>query len=145
MTAFSVGCVIVGENRDVISTGYSREWGDDWHAEAVALQKAQQKLIDLSRCTLYSSLEPCSVRKSGNGSCCQLILNHGILRVVFGLREPAIFVDGRGTEILSNAGIEVVELSCFSGEVKSINAHLFTGTDDRLRKTLIAKQCVHKS
>jgi pyrimidine deaminase RibD-like protein len=125
MTAFSVGCVIVDADRSLVSTGYSRELGDDWHAEAVAIEKTRHTSIKLSECTLYSSLEPCSVRKSNKASCCSLILLHGFKRVVFGMREPLLFVDGRGIETLSSAGIEVTELNFMNSAVMEINAHLF--------------------
>ncbi len=126
MTAFSVGCVIVDVDRALVSTGYSRELGNDWHAEAVAIEKTRHTSIKLSECTLYSSLEPCSVRKSGKEPCCALILHHGIKRVIFGMREPLLFVDGRGIEtLLSTEEIDVIELNLMNSEVMKINAHLF--------------------
>jgi len=107
-TAFAVGCVIVDARGSVIATGYSRELGPHWHAEEVALSKAAG--IALTSATLYSSLEPCSTRKSRPVSCTQLIIEAGIPRVVFGMREPPTFVDCCGAELLAAAGIEVVEL-----------------------------------
>lgn len=123
-TAFSVGCTIMNSNRSLMATGFSREWGSHSHAEAVAIEKAQHARVGLSDCTLYSSLEPCSVRKSGRESCCDLISRAGIRRVVFGMREPPIFVDGRGAEVLFELGIEVIEVNGMDGEVREINAHL---------------------
>jgi pyrimidine deaminase RibD-like protein len=105
-TAFAVGCVIVDAGV-VIATGYSRELGPHWHAEEVAFSKAAG--ISLKSATLYSSLEPCSTRKSRPVSCTQLIIEAGIPRVVFALREPPTFVDCCGAELLAAAGIEVVE------------------------------------
>ena len=55
-------------------------------------------------------MEPCSTRASRPRSCTQLILAAGITRVVFAWREPSIFVDGRGAELLAAAGVEVVEV-----------------------------------
>jgi pyrimidine deaminase RibD-like protein len=107
-TAFAVGCVIVDSTGAMIATGYSRELGPHWHAEEVALSKAAG--IPLTSATLYSSLEPCSTRKSRPVSCTQLIIAAGIPRVVFGEREPPTFVDCCGAELLAAAGIEVVEL-----------------------------------
>ena len=43
-------------------------------------------------------------------TCSELIIAGGIPRVVFALREPPTFVDGRGAERLAEAGVEVVEL-----------------------------------
>jgi diaminohydroxyphosphoribosylaminopyrimidine deaminase / 5-amino-6-(5-phosphoribosylamino)uracil reductase len=124
LTAFSVGCVIADRDGSLVSTGFSREWGDHWHAEATAIEKGRQAAMPLTQCTLYTSLEPCSVRKSGRETCCNLILRYGIRRVVFGLREPPLFVQCNAVETLLNAGVEIVEIVEFNTEVVKINAHL---------------------
>ena len=74
--------------------------------------------------TLYSSLEPCSQRASRPRSCTQLILDAGIGRVVFALREPPLFVRCEGAELLAAAGVEVVEVTDLAGSVVAVNAHL---------------------
>jgi len=107
--AFAVGCVIASADGTIISTGYSREWGESWHAEEVAIEKALREKKPLKGSTLYSSLEPCSVRLSGKTPCCRHIIGHGIVRVVFCLPEPSVFVDGAGMETLEKAGISVVQ------------------------------------
>jgi diaminohydroxyphosphoribosylaminopyrimidine deaminase/5-amino-6-(5-phosphoribosylamino)uracil reductase len=121
-TAFAVGCVIVDRAGNVLATGYSRELGEHWHAEEVALEKAAG--LSLTDATLYSSLEPCSVRKSRPLSCTQLILDAGIPRVVFALREPPTFVDCCGAELLAAAGVEVIELPDYAAAVRAINRDL---------------------
>jgi diaminohydroxyphosphoribosylaminopyrimidine deaminase/5-amino-6-(5-phosphoribosylamino)uracil reductase len=78
----------------------------------------------LATATLYSSLEPCSVRASRPRTCTELILAAGMRRVVFAWREPAVFVDCQGAEILAAAGVEVVELPEFAAVARSVNAHL---------------------
>jgi riboflavin biosynthesis pyrimidine reductase/pyrimidine deaminase RibD-like protein len=108
-TAFSVGAVIVGADGEVIATGYSRETDDRVHAEEAALAKVGDR-SRLRTATIYSSLEPCSERKSRPRSCSQLIIEAGIPRVVFGLREPSTFVVGKGAETLAAAGVTVAEL-----------------------------------
>lgn len=105
--AFAVGCVIVGADGAVISTGYSREWGDGWHAEEVAIEKARRAGSALAGATLYSSLEPCSTRLSGKTPCCAHIIDADIARVVFIMDEPGVFVDGKGIETLENKEIIV--------------------------------------
>jgi diaminohydroxyphosphoribosylaminopyrimidine deaminase/5-amino-6-(5-phosphoribosylamino)uracil reductase len=121
-TAFAVGCVIAGPGGNVLATGYSREFGEHWHAEEVALSKAGS--ASLAGATLYSSLEPCSTRKSRPVSCTQLILDAGIPRVVFALREPPTFVDCCGAELLAAAGVEVVELPDYAERVRAVNRDL---------------------
>jgi pyrimidine deaminase RibD-like protein len=123
-TAFSVGCAIVDAAGEFVATGFSRELGAHWHAEAVAIEKARRADVDLSSCSLYSSLEPCSVRRSGRESCCDLIGRSGLRRVVFGMREPPIFVNGRRAEMLRASGIEVIEVEGLEAEVRAVNAHL---------------------
>jgi len=78
----------------------------------------------LPTATLYSSLEPCSVRLSRPISCTTLILAAGIRRVVFAWREPEVFVDGRGVEVLNSAQAEVIEVSDLADLARAINRHL---------------------
>ena len=123
-TAFSVGCVVVAPDGTVLAQGYSRERGSQWHAEEVAIAKAQETGTDLSAATLYTSLEPCSVRGSGLTSCCARILDAKIPRVVFAMREPSVFVEGHGAEVLASRGVEVVEMPDEAELVAEINNHL---------------------
>src|SRR5262249_14950364 len=73
----------------------------------------------LGRATLYTSLEPCSVRRSRSRTCTELILAAGIRRVVFAMREPPTFADCRGFEELDKAGVDVVELTALAGLVRA--------------------------
>lgn len=122
--AFSVGSVIAGADGGVLATGYSRERGPHSHAEQVALAKASELGLDLRDATLYSSLEPCGVRAHDARACTTRILDAGIARVVFAMREPPVFVEGQGAEILADAGVEVLELGAEAPLVAQINAHL---------------------
>jgi diaminohydroxyphosphoribosylaminopyrimidine deaminase/5-amino-6-(5-phosphoribosylamino)uracil reductase len=54
----------------------------------------------MSEQLLYTSMEPCSIRKSRFVSCTQLIVAAGIRRVVLAMREPPIIVDCKGVEQL---------------------------------------------
>jgi len=68
-SAFSVGSIVTTMDREILSTGYSREFGPDWHAEEVAIEKACRKITSLDNCILYSTLEPCGERASRPISC----------------------------------------------------------------------------
>ncbi|WP_433006026.1 deaminase [Kribbella sp. CA-294648] len=125
-TAFSVGAIIVDAKGTVLSTGYSRETDPHDHAEEVAIAKLSGNNESLVGATIYTSLEPCSKRASRPRTCTDLIVAAGIGRVVLAWREPAIFVDCEGVELLSSAGLEVVELSELADAVKAINAHLLS-------------------
>lgn len=126
-TAFSVGAIIISGEGDVLATGYSRETSPHDHAEEVALTKLPPDDPRLHSAIIYTSLEPCSKRASRPRTCTELILAAGIPRVVLAWREPAIFVDCEGAELLAAAGVDVVELSPLAEEVKEINAHLLSG------------------
>ncbi|PPK70910.1 deaminase [Actinokineospora auranticolor] len=123
--AFSVGAVLVGADGTPLATGYSRETDPVVHAEESALAKPVPR--DLSGATLYSTLEPCSERKSRPRTCTRIILDAGIGRVVIAWREPTLFVDGEGYELLTAAGIEVVELPDLADLAREPNRHLLDG------------------
>ncbi|HWE88852.1 MAG TPA: dCMP deaminase [Pseudonocardiaceae bacterium] len=124
-TAFSVGAIVVSADGSELATGYSREGDDRVHAEEAALTKLDPDDPRLLGATIYSSLEPCSARKSRPRTCTQLILAAGLAKVVFAWREPAVFVaDARGAEILADAGLTVVELTDLADAVRDVNRHL---------------------
>jgi 5-amino-6-(5-phosphoribosylamino)uracil reductase len=122
-TAFSVGCVIVSEDGEVLATGYSREQEEHDHAEEVALRKLGPD-PRLKRATLYSSLVPCGARASRPLTCVQHIVAAGIPRVVYAWREPQLFTDGEGAEQLLATGVAVTELSDLAARAEAVNAHL---------------------
>ncbi len=80
----------------------------------------------LDGATLYSSLEPCSTRASRPRSCTELIVATSIPRIVFAWREPDLFVDCQGAELLRAAGREVVEISELAHLVRRTNQHLLS-------------------
>ncbi|MEQ4721671.1 dCMP deaminase [Nonomuraea sp. B19D2] len=124
-TAFSVGAVIVDEHGNELSRGYSRETDDHVHAEESALSKLSANDPRLKTATLYSSLEPCTKRRSRPKTCTQLILEAGIPRVVIAWKEPPTFViDAHGAEALTAAGITVITLPELAEAARSVNAHL---------------------
>jgi diaminohydroxyphosphoribosylaminopyrimidine deaminase / 5-amino-6-(5-phosphoribosylamino)uracil reductase len=124
--AYSVGAAIVDAAGRELARGYSREGDEHEHAEEAALAKLGAA-SDLSGATIYTSLEPCGVRRSRPRTCAQLILDAGLRRVVFALREPPLLAAGQGAVRLAEAGIEVVELADLAEPVRRINAHLLEG------------------
>ncbi|MEO3784844.1 dCMP deaminase [Actinocorallia sp. B10E7] len=121
-TAFSVGAVVVDAGGVELARGYSRETDEKVHAEESALAKLAGR--DLSGATVYSSLEPCARRLSRPKPCARLIMERGIGRVVFAWREPALFVEGDGVELLEASGVEVVELPELAESAREPNRHL---------------------
>jgi 5-amino-6-(5-phosphoribosylamino)uracil reductase len=123
-TAYSVGAVIVDQAGRVIATGYSRQGDPRDHAEEAALASLDPADPRLREATLYSSLEPCGIRRSRPRTCAQRIVEAGIPRVVFALREPPLLADGHGAAELAAAGVEVVEIHGLADDVRAVNAHL---------------------
>lgn len=111
--AFCVGAVLVDGNGKLLATGYSRELEGNTHAEANAIDKLQQdsnkadKQLLLRGSDIYTTMEPCSVRLSGNIPCTRRILEAGIARVFLGTVEPDDFVKCEGVQQLRDAGVEV--------------------------------------
>jgi len=126
-TAFSVGAVVTTADGTVLATGYSRQHDPHYHAEETALAALGESWRAGPGTTVYSSLEPCSVRSSRTRTCTELILAAGVGRVVFAWREPSIFVDCEGAELLRAAGVEVVEMPELAAEVREVNRHLLLG------------------
>jgi len=123
-SAFSVGALIVDGTGAVLAQGWSRPQDPHDHAEEAAILALGPNWSTPAGATLYSSMEPCSTRASRPRSCAQLILAAGITRVVFAWREPSIFVDGRGAELLTAAGVEVVEVPELADAAREANQHL---------------------
>ena len=124
-SSFAVGAVIVDQQGQRVVDGYSLELGPRWHAEEVAFEKAARLGLQLAGCTLYSSLEPCSVRLSGKIPCVELTKAAGITRVVFALHEPLIFVNCQGESELRDSGITATSIPELGHLVKAINSHLY--------------------
>jgi len=97
-----VGAVIVSDDR-VISRGHHRTFGD-LHAEAESLRHLPAGRA--AGATLYVNLEPCC-HYGKTPPCTSVIIQSGIRRVVYGIRDPNPQVDGKGLRHLSEAGIEV--------------------------------------
>ncbi|MGH3169722.1 MAG: dCMP deaminase, partial [Trebonia sp.] len=72
--AYSVGAVIVAADGTELARGYSREGDPHVHAEESALGKLAPGDARVAGATIYSTLEPCSQRKSRPRSCASLII-----------------------------------------------------------------------
>ena len=126
-TAFSVGALVVAADGTVLAQGWSRMTDPHDHAEEAALASLGAGWQAAPGTTVYSSLEPCSARASRLRTCTELVVAAGVARVVFAWREPSVFVDGEGAELLRVAGVEVVELPELAAGARAVNAHLLDG------------------
>ncbi len=100
----AVGAVIV-YNYKIIGEGYTSTYGGP-HAEVNAIQSVTDISL-LKEATLYVTLEPCS-HFGKTPPCVDLIIKHGIPKVVIGLMDPHEKVAGRGIQKLIDAGCEVL-------------------------------------
>lgn len=97
-----VGCIVLNDIGEIISTGYHKKYGEN-HAERNALLK----LDDAKNCTLIVNLEPCS-HYGKTPPCADLIIEKGVKRVVYGMKDVNPIVAGNGLKKLIDAGIEVI-------------------------------------
>jgi pyrimidine deaminase RibD-like protein len=85
-----VGAVIV-KNGIAIATGFRGESGKGGdHGEFCAIKKLSPEdpgKVDLTGCTVYTTLEPCSIRKPGKTPCAVRLINAKAARVVYGLGD----------------------------------------------------------
>ena len=97
-----VGAVIVKDGK-VLGEGLHLKAGGP-HAEVFALIEAGE---EARGATMYVTLEPCCV-DGRTPPCAPKLIEAGIERVVVGMVDPDPRVQGRGLDILREAGVEVV-------------------------------------
>lgn len=105
----SVGCVLV-QNGEVIGGGHTQPGDGNPHAEVVALREATANNSSTrsatAGATAYVTLEPCS-HFGTTPPCTNALIEAGIARVVYGVLDPNVEINGRGVRQLREAGIEV--------------------------------------
>lgn len=139
-TNFRIGALLLdADTNTVLSTGYSLELPGNTHAEQVCFMKIAQahkfslpdeeaRIAEVlpENTVLYTTMEPCCERLSGNITCVERILRlgrwaqregkgdgrgNGIKVVYVGIREPETFVKlNSGRVRLEEAGVSVVEV-----------------------------------
>lgn len=120
---FNVGAVLLHDGK-VLSTGHSRELPGNTHAEQCALEKyfAQNNVSDVPKGTvIFTTMEPCSLRLSGNTPCVDRILASSIKTCFVGIVEPDTFVQNNSAKKkLHDAGIEYVHVPGFEDDCLSV-------------------------
>jgi len=114
-----VGAVVV-KNNQIIAEGYHKAYGQE-HAERDAINKCSAS--DLAGATLYVTLEPCS-HFGKQPPCTDLIIHSGIKKVVIANSDPNPNVSGKGTDVLRQTGIEVIQ-GILENEAKFMNRFFF--------------------
>lgn len=127
-----VGAVLVFENR-IIGEGWHQNYGGP-HAEVNCINSVKDSDKHLiSKSTLYVSLEPCA-HYGKTPPCAQLVIDHKIPNVVIGCTDIFAQVNGKGIQMLKDAGIEVA-YSGFEAECLHLNRVFFT--NHRLQRPYI--------
>lgn len=130
-TAFCVGCIITSAptpsfpQGKTLSTGYSRELEGNTHAEECAISKflspissnsneptiteeeKSKRVIELQSARIYTTMEPCSLRLSGNVPCVDRVIELNFDQVYMGVEEPGDFVVCEGVKKMRAKGIQV--------------------------------------
>lgn len=109
---------------DKLTTAYRGELGEGDHAEFTLFEK-KLKGEDISDAVLFTTLEPCTSRKTKR-SCTQWILDKGIKRVYVGMLDPNPGIYARGVTILREHGV-IVEFFPpeLSKQIQADNAAFF--------------------
>ncbi len=115
-----VGAILVKKNA-IIGMGYHAQYGGP-HAELSAIEDATSSP---EGATLYCNLEPCSHTNKQTPPCAQRIIKEKIKRVVIANKDPNPHVNGKGINLLRDAGIEVIE-GVLEQQAYEINEVFFT-------------------
>ena len=113
-----VGCIIVKDG-EVVGRGYHKHPGLP-HAEIEALQRAGERALGS---TLYVTLEPCC-HFGRTPPCTEAIINAGVQRVVYAVKDSNPRVRGRGVIQLRRANLQVEGGVC-AQEAKLANEPYF--------------------
>ena len=116
-----VGCVIV-HNDEIIGEGFHEKAGQP-HAEINAINSVENPEI-LKESTIYVSLEPCA-HFGKTPPCASKLVELGFKKVVIGTLDTHDKVNGKGKQILENAGIEVIS-GVLEKECRELNKRFFT-------------------
>jgi len=145
-TGYNVGAVLIKQIRVndspviddfiILSTGFSRELEGNTHAEQCCIIKYNNNnksnntensaSFNKSPLFLYSTMEPCSSRLSGNPSCSSLLIQSKLItRCIIGAKEPNYFIaECQGINLLKQSGIEIKIISDMEKDCLEMNQHL---------------------
>jgi pyrimidine deaminase RibD-like protein/GNAT superfamily N-acetyltransferase len=118
-----VGCVIVVEDR-VVARGFTGPPGAA-HAEAAAISALPPTESGVAL-SAFVTLEPCSFQ-GRTPSCAVALINRGIRSVFVGIVDPDPRNNGKGLQLLREAGLDV-ELGTLEQEIREFIAPYLYGS-----------------
>ena len=114
----AVGCIIVKKNQ-IIGRGWHKKFGGP-HAEINALEDCKTLGVNPQGAAMYVTLEPCC-HQAKTPPCTDAIIAAKLAKVVVATIDPSEHANGKGIELLRNAGIQVQTGVCET-EAKLLNA-----------------------
>jgi pyrimidine deaminase RibD-like protein len=129
---YRVGAVLLDTvSHEILATGYTLEMAGNTHAEQCCFIKMAEKhsvpeerLKEVlpTSLALYTTMEPCSKRLSGNLPCVDRVIRlaGSIKSVYVGVLEPKTFVTNTGRQALEDAGISVIHVKGLEKDILGI-------------------------
>jgi len=102
-----VGAIVMTPSGTILGEAYRGELRPGDHAEYTLFER-KLKGVDLKGCTLFTTLEPCTIRSPDKTPCLQRTLDRQISTVYIGTLDPNKNIRGDGELRLQEAGIKVL-------------------------------------
>jgi len=124
--------ILDADTNQILATGYTLELEGNTHAEQCChiklsnqhgVPEEQLHQVLPGNAVLYTTVEPCGMRLSGNLPCVERILRlgKGIKTVYVGVKEPEKFVgENKGRTKLEEAGIKVIHVDGLEDEILEV-------------------------